>query len=86
MASLFVKDPEANELAIKAAVLQGKTKTQAVKDALREVVERLEPTRKRRPNMTEWIIEYRKKHPLPEPTGLKADKAFYDSLNDEDDD
>ncbi len=85
MASLFIKDPEANDLAIKVASLQGKTKTQAVKDALREVAERLEPKLSERPNMTDWIIEYRKKHPL-RPSGLKADKAFYDSLNDEGED
>jgi antitoxin VapB len=86
MASLFVKDSEVNEPAIKAEALQGKTKTQAVKDALREVVERLEPARPKRPSMTEWVLEYRRRHPLPPPTGLKADKAFCDSLNDEDDD
>ena len=85
MASLYIKDPEANAMADRAAALQGKTKTQAVKDALREVIDRLEPPQPR-PSMTEWILEYRKKHPLPPATGLKADKAFYDSLNDEDED
>ena len=84
MASLFVKDSEVNDLAIKAAALQGKTKTQAVKDALREVVERIE-TKPPRPSVAEWISQYRRAHPL-RPSGLKADKAFYDSLNDEDGD
>jgi antitoxin VapB len=80
MASLFIKDPETNDLAAKAAALQGKTKTQAVKDALREVVDRLEPKPPARPTLTEWIREYREQHPLPAPTGLKADKAFFDAL------
>lgn len=31
----------------------------------------------------EWLQRYWREHPLPLPTGLKADKAFYDSLNDE---
>lgn len=31
----------------------------------------------------EWLQRYWREHPLPLPTGLKADKRFYDSLNDE---
>lgn len=31
----------------------------------------------------EWLQRFWREHPLPLPTGLKADKAFYDSLNDE---
>lgn len=31
----------------------------------------------------EWLQRFWRDHPLPLPTGLKADKAFYDSLNDE---
>lgn len=85
MASLYIKDPEAEELASRAASLQGKTKTRAVIDALRDVVERLEPAEPKR-NFLEWLEEYHKTHPLPPSTGLKADKAFYDSLNDEDQD
>lgn len=80
MASLYIKDPEAKRLAERAAALQGKTKTQAVKDALREVVERLEPASPVETNITEWMREYRKKHPLPPPTGRVADKAFFDAL------
>lgn len=31
----------------------------------------------------DWLQEFWRDHPLPLPTGLKADKRFYDSLNDE---
>jgi antitoxin VapB len=31
----------------------------------------------------EWLQRFWRDHPLPLPTGLEADKAFYDSLNDE---
>ena len=31
----------------------------------------------------EWLRRYWSEHPLPLPTGLKTDKRFYDSLNDE---
>ena len=31
----------------------------------------------------EWLRRYWNAHPLPLPTGLKADKRFYDSLNDD---
>lgn len=84
MASLYIKDPEANELAVQAAKLQGKTKTQAVKDSLRETLGKLQGAKPKR-NFLEWVEQYHREHPLPPSTGLKADKAFYDSLNDEDD-
>jgi antitoxin VapB len=31
----------------------------------------------------EWLQRFWRDHPLPLPTGLKADKAFYDSLDDD---
>lgn len=31
----------------------------------------------------EWLRRFWIDHPLPLPSGLKADKRFYDSLNDE---
>ena len=31
----------------------------------------------------EWLRRYWNEHPLPLPSGLEADKRFYDSLNDE---
>lgn len=82
MASLYVRDGETNELAAQLATRRGISKTAAVKLALRHELERdvaIIPLRER---MAAW----RKAHPLGRPTGLTADKAFYDSLNDEHDD
>ncbi len=31
----------------------------------------------------EWLRKFWTDHPLPLPSGLRADKRFYDSLNDE---
>ncbi|UVO49891.1 hypothetical protein M0208_04925 [Sphingomonas sp. SUN019] len=31
----------------------------------------------------EWLRRFWNEHPMPLPSGLKADKRFYDSLNDE---
>lgn len=31
----------------------------------------------------EWLERFWREHPLPLPSGLEADKRFYDSLNDE---
>lgn len=82
MASLYVKDEEANDLATRLAVQRGISKTAAVKLALQHELDRGEAIVPLRERMAAW----RKAHPLGEPTGLKADKAFYDSLNDEDED
>ncbi len=86
MASLYVKDQEANALAEELAQRRGVTKTAAVKMALRHELARdaKEPPIER--PLLEIMEEFWKEHPLGAPTGLEADKAFYDSLNDEDDD
>lgn len=87
MASLFIKDAETAGLVARVAKRQGKTKTRAVRDLFTEAEAKLDAEQpvKRKP-MLEWLLEYRKQHPLPPPNGFVADKAFYDSLNDEEDD
>ena len=82
MASLYVKDQEANDLAARLALRRGISKTAAVKLALERELARDETTAPLRERLARW----RETYPLGEPTGLLADKAFYDSLNDEDDD
>ncbi|MGP7795085.1 type II toxin-antitoxin system VapB family antitoxin [Sphingomonas sp. CLY1604] len=82
MASLYVKDEETNALAARLARRRGISKTAAVKQALQHELARDAANLPLRERMRIW----REEHPLGEPTGLKADKAFYDSLNDEDDD
>lgn len=78
MASLYIKDTEANDLAEQLAAERGLTKTAAVKLALRHELDREKTSR--RP-MRERLIEFWERHPLPPETGLKADKAFFDELS-----
>lgn len=86
MASLYVKDPEANTLAELLAVRRGVTKTAAVKLALTHELARGADTQPKERPLLEILEEFWREYPLGEPTGLEADKAFYDSLNDEDED
>ena len=89
MASLYIKDGETAALAAEVALLTGTTKTDAVRDALRRrkaEIEADQAERAKQQSTVEWLLEYRKKHPLPPPTGLKADKAFFDELWGEDPD
>lgn len=84
MASLYVKDQEANALAEELARLRGLTKTAAVKLALRHELAR-DPqvmANSRRP-IREIVEEFWREHPLPSATGPEADKAFFDSLYEE---
>ena len=37
-------------------------------------------------NWLEWMDAYRRDHPLPPPTGMRADKAFFDAMWGEDPD
>jgi antitoxin VapB len=58
----------------------GETKAETIRRALEayEVnMQRLD----RNPNAPEWLKAFWKDHPLPLPTGLKADKAFFDELS-----
>lgn len=81
MASLYVKDDETNAMAARLARRRGISKTAAVKQALERELARDTASLSLRERLRIW----RDEHPLGEPTGLTADKAFYDSLNDEDD-
>jgi antitoxin VapB len=79
MASLYIKDSETAELAARIARRMQTTKTEAVRNALRKVEAELGPAPDKQ-STVEWLIEFRRKNPLPPPTGLKADKAFYDEM------
>ncbi|CAN5619960.1 hypothetical protein BH10PSE14_BH10PSE14_33200 [soil metagenome] len=84
MASLFIKDSETAALATELAAKLGKTKTEVVRDLLRkrkaELTE-LEP----KEDIIAKLDAWRAANPLPPPTGLKADKAFFDWLSGEED-
>ncbi|MBN8839519.1 MAG: type II toxin-antitoxin system VapB family antitoxin [Sphingomonadales bacterium] len=76
MASLYIKDPEANALAEQVARAHGMTKTQAVKLALRRELDRTatKPLRER-------MADFWRVHPLPAELAPIPDKAFYDELS-----
>ncbi len=84
MASLFIKDSETAARAAELGAKLGKTKTEVVRDLLRK--RKAELTK---PESTRDIIAkldaWRAANPLPPPTGLKADKAFFDWLSGEED-
>lgn len=81
MASLYIKDPEANVLADQLARARGLTKTDAVKLALRHELDRDAPV-DRRP-LRERMIDFWSRYPVPLEPGPIADKAFYDELSGE---
>jgi antitoxin VapB len=76
MASLFVKDGEANSLAEQLAEQRGLTKTAAVKLALANELKRSD-----RRSARERMEDFWRKHPLPEKLGPAPDKAFWDELS-----
>ena len=86
MASLYIKDAETNELAHQLARRRGLSKTAAVNLALRHELERDAPDSAAQRPVVDILEEFWRSHPLGEPTGLEADKAFYDSLYEDDPD
>lgn len=74
---LNIRDEETNRLAEELARRLASTKTAAVKSALRNELDRLEhrvPLRERLRPLQDRVLSR-------PPTGLEADKAFYDSLS-----
>jgi antitoxin VapB len=74
---LNIRSEEVNAKAQRLAKLKGVSKTEAVRRALDESLEREEtklPLRERVKPIQDWILS----HP---PTGLEADKAFFDELS-----
>lgn len=82
MGSLYIKDAFTADRVARVAERLGITKTDAVRQAI-EALEKSLPPAKPKQDFMEWIAEYRRKNPLPPPTGLKADKAFFDEMWDE---
>lgn len=82
MGALYVKDEETSRLAKELAEQRGLTQTAAVKLALVNELARNEPER----SLHEIVDELRRTSTLRFDPTIVIDKAFYDSLNDEDDD
>jgi len=73
---LYIKDDRTAELVAKLAELRGVPKQAAVRMAVAAELNRAAeaiPLRER-------FAALRRTHPLPPPTGLAADKAFFDQL------
>lgn len=81
MASLFIKDHETAERVTRMAQQLGTSKTEVVRRAMMALEQKTSTWPKR--DLLKWIEDYRHEYPLPPPTGLKADKAFFDQLWDE---
>jgi antitoxin VapB len=76
---LYIKDDATAELVAQLAKKRGVSKQDAVRLAVQAELQRLAQAIPLRERIAAW----RKEHPLPPPTGLKADKAFFDDLSGE---
>lgn len=76
--TFYVKDPKTDKAVRKLAKLKGTTLTEAIRTAVLAALER----EKEEENEAAIDRLIAKVAAWPD-TGLKADKAFYDSLNDE---
>ncbi len=81
MATVYIKDSHTAELVERLARRRGLTKTEAV----RRAVEADLATDAPKQTAIEKLEAFYRAHPRGEPSGLKADKAFYDWLSGEED-
>ncbi|MEE7503722.1 type II toxin-antitoxin system VapB family antitoxin [Methylobacterium sp. C33D] len=77
---LNIRSEEVNRLAEKLASRAGVSKTEAVRLALANELARRDAERE---TFLERVTQIQERLASYPSTGLKADKAFYDSLNDE---
>lgn len=74
---LYIKDDETAGLVARLAELKGLSKQAAVRMAVQRQLDLLLNARPLR----ERLAVLRAAHPLPDPTGDLADKAFFDELS-----
>lgn len=84
MGAIQIDNPEITGRITRLAQRLGMSVEAAIERGLREFEEGLDRTR-RNPEAPQWLVEYWRDHPLPPPTGLLADKAFFDDLCGEND-
>ncbi len=77
MASLYIKDEQTNALVDELARLRGTSKTEAVRRAVEAELDR----GRRAASPRERLEDFYKRYPLPEASGLPADKVFFDELS-----
>ncbi len=80
MASLYIKDQETAALVDRVARRTGMTKTALVRELVAAHEAKLDRGESRM-SARERLQKFWREHPLPPPTGLAADKAFYDDLS-----
>lgn len=78
-APFLVEDAEVVRTIARLADERGTPMAEIVKLAVTDYFDR----HSRASAAPEWLQKFWHEHPLPLPTGLKVDKRFYDSLNDE---
>lgn len=76
---LYIKDDRTAALVAELAGKRGISKQDAVRQAVQAELDRLAQAIPLRERIAAW----RKQHPMPPPTGQKADKAFFDKLSGE---
>ena len=74
---LFIKDDVTAELVSRLAKQRGVSKQAAVRQAVQAELDR----DAREVPLIERLKQFWAEHPMPPPTGEKADKAFYDELS-----
>jgi antitoxin VapB len=82
MGALYIKDEDTAALVRRVAERSGVTNTALIRELARAreaELDRGEPRMSARQRLERFWQE----HPLPPPTGLKADKAFFDDLSGE---
>lgn len=76
-APFLVEDPEVVRKIARLADERGTPMQEIVQLAIEDYLQRHDGGRK----APDWLERYWREHPLPLPTGLKADKRFYDALS-----
>ena len=78
-APLLIEDQDVVLTIARLADARGEPMREIVRSAIEDYLRRFQLT----PAGPESLQRFWAEHPLPLPSGLKADKRFYDSLNDE---
>lgn len=80
MGYIQLRDETATNLASRLAERLGTSEEEAIAKALAAFEANLDRY-ERNPDASEKLKKFWREHPLPPPTGLKADKAFFDDLS-----
>jgi antitoxin VapB len=80
MASLYIKDSDTADLVRRVAARSGMTNTALIRELAKAREAELDRG-ERRIRARDRLERFWREHPLPPPTGLKADKAFFDELS-----